>query len=103
MSKNAAFLQRLHLRLVCVLRSKIRVFRVREKRGLLEKGSFQKSPFSRDSRDFRDSRVFRESPDLRRIRPSSRDSRELRGFRDSRDSSSEKTPFGMTPFSGPEF
>ena len=26
------------------------------KRGLLEKGSFQKSPFSRDSREFRDSR-----------------------------------------------
>ena len=30
------------------------------KRGLLEKGSFQKSPFSRDSRDRRDSR---EPPD----------------------------------------
>ena len=30
------------------------------KRGLLEKGSFQKSPFSRDSREFRDSRDFRE-------------------------------------------
>ena len=29
-------------------------------RGLLEKGSFQKSPFSRDSREFRDSRDFRE-------------------------------------------
>ena len=34
-----------------------------------------------------------------RIGPSSRDSRE---FRDSRDSSSEKTPFVMIPFSGPE-
>ena len=33
------------------------------KRGLLEKGSFQKSPFSRDSREFRDSRVSREPPD----------------------------------------
>ena len=30
------------------------------KRGPLEKGSFQKSPFSRDSREFRDSRVSRE-------------------------------------------
>ena len=72
------------------------------KRGLLEKGSFQKSPFSRDSREFRDSRVSRDLPDCgkeRRIRPFSRDSRE---FRDSRDSSSEKTPFVMTPFSGPE-
>ena len=72
------------------------------KRGLLEKGSFQKSPFSRDSREFRDSRDFREPPDCgkqRTSRPSSRDSRE---FRDSRDSSSEKTPFVMTPFSGPE-
>ena len=28
------------------------------KRGVLEKGSFQKSPFSRDSREFRDSRVL---------------------------------------------
>ena len=33
------------------------------KRGLLEKGSFQKRPFSRDSREFRDSRDFREPPD----------------------------------------
>ena len=32
----------------------------------------------------------------------SRDSREFRDFRDSRDSSREKTPFVMTPFSGPE-
>ena len=78
--------------------------RVRKK-GLLEKGSFQKSPFSRDSREFRDSRDSREPPDCgkqRRVRPSSRDSREFRDFRDSRDSSSEKTPFVMTPFSGPE-
>ena len=75
------------------------------KRGLLEKGSFQKSPFSRDSREFRDSRVSREPPDCgkeRRFRPFSRDSRESRDFRDSRDFSSEKTPFVMTPFSGPE-
>ena len=75
------------------------------KRGLLEKGSFQKSPFSRDSREFRDSRDFREPLDCgkqRRVRPFSRDSREFRDFRDSRDSSSQKTPFVMTPFSGPE-
>ena len=42
------------------------------KRGLLEKGSFQKSIFSRDSREFRDSRDFREPPDCgkpRGIRP----------------------------------
>ena len=32
----------------------------------------------------------------------SRDSRKFRGLRDSRDSSSEKTPFVMTPFSCPE-
>ena len=71
------------------------------KRGLLEKGSFQKSPFFRDSREFRDSRDSRESPDCgkqRRLRPFSRDSREFRDFRDSRESSSEKTPFVMTPF-----
>ena len=75
------------------------------KRGLLEKGSFQKSPFSRDPREFRDSRDFREPPDCgkqRRIRPFSRDSREFKHFRISRDSSSEKTPFVMTPFSGPD-
>ena len=74
------------------------------KRGLLEKGSFQKGPFSRDSGEFRDSRDSREPPDCgkeRRIRPFSRDSREFRDFRDSRDSSNEKTPFVMTPFSGP--
>ena len=72
------------------------------KRGLLEKGSFQKSLFSRDSREFRDARVSREPPDSgkrRRIRPFSRESRD---FRESRDSASEKTPFAMTPFSGPE-
>ena len=77
---------------------------VRKKRSF-GKGSFQKSPFSRDSREFRDSRDFREPPDCgkeRRIRPFSRDSREFRDFRDSRDSSSQKTPFVMTPFSGPE-
>ena len=57
------------------------------KRGLLEKGSFQKSPFARDSIEYRDSRDPREPPDCgkqRRIRPFSRDSRD---FRDSRDSS----------------
>ena len=46
-------------------------------------------------------RVFsRESPGCgkqRRIRPFFRDSRECRDFRDSRVSSSEKTPFIMTP------
>ena len=67
-----------------------------EKKGLLEKGSFQKSPFSRDSRHFRDSRASR------RIRPLCRDSRECREFRDSRDSSSEKTPFVVIPFPGPD-
>ena len=46
------------------------------KRGLLENGSFQKSPFSRDSREFRDSR---DCGKQRRFRPFSRDSREFRG------------------------
>ena len=32
----------------------------------------------------------------------SRDDREFRCFRDSKDSSGEKTPFVMTPFSSPE-
>ena len=72
------------------------------KRGLLEKGSFQKGPFSRVSRELRE-RDSAEPPDWgrqRRIRPFSRDCRE---FRDSRDFPSEKTPFIMTPSSGPEF
>ena len=75
------------------------------KGGLLEKGSLQKSPFSRDSREFRDPRDPRKDPDCgrqRRIRPFSRDSREFRDFRDSRDSSNEKTAFVMTPFSCPD-
>ena len=75
------------------------------KRGLLEKGSFQKRPFSRDFREFRDSRLFREPSDWgkqRRFRPFSRDSRDFRDFRDSRDFSKERTPFVMTPFSGPD-
>ena len=38
----------------------------------------------------------------RRIGPCSRDSREFRDCRDSRHSSSEKTPFVLTPFSGPD-
>ena len=74
-----------------------------------EKGSFGKgvlseSRFSRDSRELRDSRDSREPPDCRkqtRVRPFSRESRESIDFRVSRDSSSEKTPFIMTPFSVP--
>ena len=71
-----------------------------EKGVFWKRGSLQKSPFSRDSREFRDSRGFRESPDwkIRRIRPFSRESKEFGDLRDSRDSSSEKTPFVMTPF-----
>ena len=75
------------------------------KRLLLENGSFQKRPFSRDSREFRESRASRHPPQCgkqRRIRPFSRDSREFRDFRDSRDFSNEKTPFVMTLLSGPE-
>ena len=45
----------------------------------------------------------RQTGNQRRISPFSRDSREFRDFRDSRDSSGEKTPFVMTPFSGPDF
>ena len=65
-----------------------------------KRGSFRKSPFSRDSGEFRDSSDSRETPPcekLRRIRPFCRDSREFIDFRESRDSSSEKTPFVMTP------
>ena len=51
------------------------------KRGLLEKGAFQQSPFSGDSREFKDSSVSGEPPDCgkeRRFRPFSRDSRDFR-------------------------
>ena len=68
--------------------------RVRKK-GSFGKGSFQKSPFSRDSREFRE---LREPSDLwkrKEIPTCSRDSRE---FRDFRDLSNEKTPFLMTLF-----
>ena len=68
-----------------------------------EKGCVEKSPFSRDSREFRDSREPQECGKQKRIRSWPRDSREFRDFRDSRDSSSEKAPFVMTPFSGPSF
>ena len=63
-----------------------------EKRGLLEKGPLQKSPFSRDSREFRDL----ENPQTLEKKG------ESDHVLDSRDSSSEKTPFVMTPFPGPD-
>ena len=69
-------------------------------------GVFSEKSISRDPRELRDSRVSREFSDCgkeRRFRPFSRDSRKFRDFRDSRDFSSEKTPFVMTPFSGPDF
>ena len=72
------------------------------KRGLLEKGSSQKSPFSRESREFRDSREPPDCGKQGRIRPFFRDSRDFRDSTDSRDCCSEKTPFVMTPFSGPD-
>ena len=55
-----------------------------QKKGLLEKGSFQKSPFSRDSREVGDSREPTDCGKQRRIRPFSGHSRE------SRDSLSER-------------
>ena len=83
------------------LNKEVRPFFGMGKRGLLEKGSFQKGPFSGDSREFRASRDSRELPDSgkqRRIRSFSRDSRDFRDSRDSRDSSSEKDPFRNDPF-----
>ena len=56
--------------LSCFFRSRFTSLEIQEfpnlgfrKTGLLEKGSFQKSPFSRDFREVRDSRDFREPPD----------------------------------------
>ena len=67
-------------------------------RGLLAKGPFQKNPFSRDSRELRDSRETPDCGKQRRIRPFLEVLENLEI-----DASSEKTPFVMIPFSGPEF
>ena len=75
-----------------------------EKRGLLEKGSFHKSPFSRDSREFRDSRDFREPPDSGKNKGESDHFVEiLEILREILEiPSSEKTVFVVTPFAVPE-
>ena len=65
-----------------------------------KKGSFGKGFFFQ-----KDLEILEKPPDSgkqRRIRLFSRDSGKFRCFRDSRDFSSEKTPFVMTPSSGPE-
>ena len=69
------------------------------RRGLLEKGSFRKV----HSLEILETLEILENPQtVENIRTFSRDSREFRDVRDSRNSSSQKTPFVMTPFSGPE-
>ena len=76
------------------------------KRGLWKRGLFRTIHFLEILENLEILEMLaREPPDCgkqRRLRPFSRDSREFRDFRNSRDSSSEKTPFVMTPFSGPE-
>ena len=70
------------------------VYRVRKK------GSFQKSPFSRDSREFRDSRDFREPPDCgkqRRIRSFSKDSLENLEIVEDLEIPPVKSPFRNGP------
>ena len=61
--------------------------------------SFGKGAFSEKSilENLESSRELQECGKQWRIRPLSRDSGEFRDFRDTRDSSSEKTPFVMTP------
>ena len=66
------------------------------KRGLLEKGSFQKSPFSRDFREFRDSRVFREPPDCGKQGDSDRFLEIVENL-EILEISTVKRPFVMTP------
>ena len=76
------------------------------KRALLEKGSFQKSPFSRDLENLEILEIL-ENPQTVENKEESDHFLEipenLETFRDSRDSSNEKTPFVMAPFSGPDF
>ena len=68
--------------------------------GLLEKGSFRKVHFlERLDKYSGDCREPPDSGKQRRIQPLVRDSR---SFGDSGDFTSEKTPFVMTPFSGPD-
>ena len=72
-------------------------------RGPLEKGC-RTGHFLENSRDSRELPGYGKQ---RRTRPFSRDSREFKRdtqeiVLDSRDSSSERTPFVMTPFAGPE-
>ena len=73
----------------------------------MEKGSFQKSPLSRDSRESRlEVLEVLETPQTLEKKGESDRFLETpeKFFRDSRDSSSEKTPFGNDPLlSGPDF
>ena len=76
------------------------------KRGLFRKAHFLENLENLENLEILEIlEILENSPDCgkqRRIRPFSRDCREFRDFRDSRDFSGEKTPFVMTPFSGPE-
>ena len=79
------------------------VLRVRKKGSFGKRGLFGGIHFlDLESSGSRKSKGPPDSGKARRIRPSSIESGKFRGFRGSRDSSSEKTPFVVTPFSGPE-
>ena len=69
------------------------------KRGVLEKGSFQKSPCLEILESFEILAILENPQTLENTGESDQRFRESRDFGDSRDSSSEKTPFVMTPFS----
>ena len=75
-------------------------------RGLLEKGSFEKSPFLEIRANLEILEILETpTPDCGKGESDhflETLDREFRDFGDSRDSSSEKTRFVMTPFSGPE-
>ena len=73
------------------------------RRFFLEKGSvFSQKPLSREFREFR-SKILESLENPRTVENKGEPDHcveILENFRDSRDSSSEKTPFEMTPFSG---
>ena len=84
---------------ICVVRpAKNRV----RKKGSWKRGLFRKVHFLEILENSRDSGEPPDCGKQRRIRPFARESSQFRDFRESKDSSSEKTPFAMTLFSGPE-
>ena len=73
----------------------------------MEKGSFQKNPFSRDSKEFRESRDSRELPDCGKQSPCCKGEPDLvlellENLEILEIPPAQRPLFVMTPFSGPD-